>query len=85
MDGDKRLERIESKIDGIKDHMAEMNTTLAKQSIILDEHVKRTNLLEAKIEPIEKHVHMVNGALKLIGGLAVLASIVEVALRVMNG
>lgn len=35
----------------------------------LEEHVKRTNLLEAQIEPIKTHVIMVNTAIKVVAFL----------------
>jgi hypothetical protein len=65
-----KLDRIDSRIDNI-------DITLARQSEILDIHVKRTNLLEEALKPIENHVAMVNGALKLIGILAMIAAIIE--------
>ena len=74
---DKRLERIESKIDDAADHLASIDVTLGMQHISLKEHVRRSNLLEAKMAPIEKHVAMVNGALKLLGALAMIAGIIE--------
>lgn len=81
MSDDKRLE---DKVDVVVEKIGEINVTLAKQSVILEEHVKRTNLLETKIEPIEKHVIMVHGILKFIGLLAVIAGIMEVILKVMG-
>ena len=74
------MNKIEEKLDKIAEHQAEMNVTLGKQSIILEEHVRRTNILEKKIEPIERHVHRVEGVLKFIGLLAVFASIIEACL-----
>jgi hypothetical protein len=72
MDDQDRLGRIEDKIGDISGHLASVDITLAKQSVILDEHVKRSNLLEAKMVPLEKHSAMVSGALKLFGFLAIL-------------
>lgn len=39
--------------------------------------MRRTSLLEKQIKPIETHVTMVHGAMKLVGVIAVLAGIVE--------
>lgn len=68
---DRRLERIEAKMDDIADHTASIDITLAKQSIILAEHIRRTEILEEKLEPVETHVKLVNAILKLsgVGGL----------------
>lgn len=76
--------RLEDKVDKIADNISEINVTLAKQSVILDEHVKRSNLLEAKMVPLEKHVTMVNGVLKFFGLIAVFASIIEVFLKILG-
>jgi len=67
---DNRFDRIENKLDKITDHMANIDVTLAKQSVLLDEHIKRSNLLEAKLAPVEKHVAIINTILKILGGLA---------------
>lgn len=71
------MKKLEDKLDKLSEMQGEMNVTLAKQSVILEEHVKRTNLLEAKITPIERHVAMVNGALKLLGVLALIIGLIE--------
>lgn len=77
MSDDKRLERIENKVDTIKDHLGSMDATLQGQHISLKEHMRRTELLEKQVEPIKKHVDMMTGALKLLGVLATIAAIYE--------
>jgi hypothetical protein len=62
----KRLERIESKIDKVVEHIGSIDVTLAKQSVILDEHIRRTNILEKKFEPVEEHVASVHTSLKTL-------------------
>lgn len=74
---DQRLERIENKLDKFGDHLAAIDVTLAAQHVSLETHIKRTELLEQEVKPIQKHVDMVNGALKLIGILAMIAAIIE--------
>lgn len=64
------LIRIEDKLEKLAEQNAEQNVILGKQSVILDEHVKRTNILESTIKPIQHHVSMVQGAFKFIGLLA---------------
>lgn len=81
MSDDKRLERIETKIDDIGDHLASIDVTLSGQHISLRDHIRRTAILEAQIKPIEKHVAMMNGALKFIGVLALIAGIIEVFIK----
>lgn len=69
--------KTDQKLDKIIDRMNNIDVTLGKQSVILEEHVKRTNLLEKKLEPIEKHVIMIQGVIKFIGLIAIFAGIIE--------
>jgi hypothetical protein len=75
---------LDDKLDEIASNIGEINITLAKQSVILDEHVKRTNLLEKKLEPVEKHVQMIHGAMKLMGITAVFMAIYEGLMRMIG-
>lgn len=76
MSDDKRLERIEVKIDDMADHLGSIDTTLAAQHVSLKEHIRRTKVLEDQIIPIKKHVDMVKGALALITLAATVAGII---------
>jgi lipid-binding SYLF domain-containing protein len=42
MSDDRRLERIEAKIDDILDRMSEMDISVAEQNMILKEHQRRS-------------------------------------------
>lgn len=64
---DKRLERIETKIDDAADHLSSIDATLSAQHISLREHIRRTAILEKELAPIKRHVYMVQGAAALIG------------------
>ncbi len=78
------LKRLEDKIDKIDSRLDNVDITLAKQSVVLEVHVKRTNLLEEAIKPLSVHVSMINGALKLLGVLAMVAAIVEAIMLVVH-
>lgn len=67
-----------NKWDSIVDRLGKIDTTLASQHEVLKEHVRRTQLLEEEVKPIKKHVAMIEGAMRLIGLVGVLATIVEV-------
>jgi hypothetical protein len=77
--------RLDTYLERIAERLTSMDITLAKQSVLLDEHIKRTNLLEEQIRPIQKHVAMVNGALKALGVLALILGIVEAIARIKGG
>lgn len=76
----KAIDRIDRSVDGI-------NITLAKQEIHLEEHIKRSKLLEDQMEPIKQHVNRVNSLLLLLGGIFALIGaikgIIEIA-RVLH-
>lgn len=74
MADDKRLERMEKKLDDVADHLSSIDITLTAQHISLKDHMRRTALLEKEIAPIKKHVYMAQGA---AGLLAIGAAAVE--------
>jgi hypothetical protein len=69
------MDRYEEKLDKITEQISEINITLARNTVSLEEHIKRTNILENKLEPVEKHVVMVNGVIKFLLGLAALSAL----------
>ncbi len=76
--------RLEDKLDKVVDKIGSIDVTLAKQSVILEEHVRRTDILESKITPIEKHVIMVHGVLKFLGLIAIFVGIIEGLLKIIG-
>ena len=78
MSDEQRLERVENKIDVVVAHISDIKATLAVNTESLAYHIKRTDLLEKKLEPVEVHVQRVSGVFKFIGLLASVAAIVEV-------
>lgn len=75
MSDQRRLERIESKIDDLADAQAKMNVILGQQHVSLKDHMRRSDALEQQIQPIKKHVAMVEGALKLLGLISLLVGV----------
>jgi len=67
---EKRLERIEIKVDDINDHLGQINVTLAAQHESLKSHIRRTAIIEDELKPIRRHVYMINGGLILLAALA---------------
>lgn len=84
MSDDKRLERIEDKVDNINQHIGDINQTLAGQAISLETHIRRTNALQEIVVDVRRKVTLAEGALKLIGFLAIIAGIAE-SIRVIVG
>jgi len=68
---------MDEKLDKIVDKLGAIDSTLAAQHVTLQEHTRRSTLLEEDMKPIKKHVNMVEGAIKFIGLVGIIATIVE--------
>ena len=79
-----KFDKHEEKLDVLIEEQHSMNIILAKQEVSLAEHIKRTNILESKLEPVEKHVSMVNAGLKIIGAISVAATIIIGILKLVQ-
>lgn len=62
-----KLEKIDNKLDKIAEDILEIKVTLAQQAQQITYHIKRTDLLEEKLEPIQKHVNLVQAVMKFTG------------------
>lgn len=83
-DANDKLLRIENKIDKMSDRIGSIDVTLASQHESLKEHIRRTELLEKVVEPIQKHVIILNGAMKLLVLIATLFTGVEGLVALME-
>jgi hypothetical protein len=73
MNNDKMLEII---LDIQKD-VKEIDKTLARNTDSLEVHIKRTTMLEKKMDHVEKHINMVQGGLKLLLSSSILLALYE--------
>lgn len=74
---DDRLERIETKLDKVVEHISSIDITTARLTISVEEHVRRTNILEEDIAPLKARDNMRAGAVKLIGLVLGLCAAIE--------
>jgi chromosome segregation ATPase len=84
------VDRLLNKLDQLDERLHSIDVTLAKQEVNLQEHMRRTELLEAEvndvrasIEPVQDHVKIVNGILKFIGFLALLVGLATGLLKLL--
>ena len=77
MEDNKQLDRLETKLMAIDEHLSRIDLTLAEQHLSLRTHMRRTAALEKEISPISKHIQRVQGAAALIGLMAAVAGILE--------
>jgi chromosome segregation ATPase len=88
----KKLEKIEDALSEINKSVASIDKTLAVNTASLEEHVRRTHLLEEKLEkaedkfelklePLESHVQAVRGLFKygsiVLGSLGAILGILH--------
>lgn len=72
MDSKQVFEQLE-KING---RLGSIDTTLAVNTSSLQEHMRRTAIIEGDLKPIKAHVSRIDGALMVLGGLATLAGLI---------
>jgi predicted nucleic acid-binding Zn-ribbon protein len=72
-----QLDKIEEKLDKVEEKISSIDVTLAKQAKDLEHHIYRTDLAESNIEllrtemqPVKKHVALMDASLKVIGAIA---------------
>jgi hypothetical protein len=75
---------IEEKLDIIIEKQNEHSVILAVNTFHLADHIRRTELLEDRIDPIEKSYTEVNGMFKLIAGVSVIATIIDVIFHLVH-
>lgn len=83
--------RIHDKLDRIEEQIGIINVTLAKQHEQLRFHIRRTTLLEEHLEhlrgevkPIQRHVAIIDGGLKVLGAISAIVAFVATALKVVE-
>lgn len=83
----KKLDKLDNKLDQIEERLSSIDVTLVGQAADLKYHIKRTTLaeermehIETQLEPIKKHVAVINGVFKFIGfTVSVLGAVAGVA------
>lgn len=82
MSQDNKLDKIDTKLDGLVAKTTEIEKHLAVYNKELERHIEGTvqnreaiKLLDKKLSPIQSHVDRIDGALKLIGIVSILVGI----------
>jgi hypothetical protein len=83
MSTEKRFDKLEEKLDKISDDLAEIKVVQAEQAKDLKYHIKRTDLAEERISTVEEKIfplieqkNRLDGAFKVIGIIASIATFV---------
>lgn len=62
-----KYDKIESKLDKLDERLDTLSGTLIKNTESLQEHMRRTDLLEEKLVPVEEHVSFMKNGFKAVG------------------
>jgi len=74
---DRKLDYIIAKVDKIDETQVKQEVNLGRLTVSVEDHIRRTALLEDALKPVQRHVTMVEGALKALGVVGILAGIME--------
>lgn len=72
----------DAKIDKILEKVHSIERILDRNTDSLELHMKRTDLLEKKLKPVEDHVFMVNTGVKLLGAAAAVMGVIATFLKI---
>ena len=79
-----KFDKLDERLESFEKAQAEANIIAAKQEVNLEQHIKRTEMLESRMEPVERHINILNGALKAIGAGAVVVSLITGILKLLE-
>lgn len=76
------IAKLEATLGKIMESLHSIDRTVAKQEVHLAEHMRRTEVAEANIQlihdelkPIKQHVSRVDGIVRFVGYIAILAGV----------
>ncbi len=78
----KEFDKLNEKQDAQSEILAALNVVTAKQEVNLQEHMRRTELLEQEVLPIKSHVEQVRGVGKFLAFLAVIGGAIAAFLAI---
>jgi hypothetical protein len=62
---------VDDKLDKIDERLDTISITMERNTASLDEHIRRTEIIEQELKPVKDHVNLVNASAKI--GSALLA------------
>jgi hypothetical protein len=81
---EQKVDKQDTKLDKLQEDVSNVRTNVAINTADLLTHIRRTQLLEEIVLPMQTKWAMFEGGLKLVGIVAMLAGIVDVILRLLH-
>lgn len=79
-----KFEKIDIKLDKMCEHLASIDITIARQQVSLDEHISRTELLEKRLDPVEKNYLYMKGSLKFIATMSLICTFILILMKLLS-
>ena len=86
-----KVDRLDDKLSGLQEDVNEIKVLDAEQNAQLAQHMKRSDLLEIRVEqvqseikPIQTHIDMVKGAFKLVAVSATVVGMVAALIKIVE-
>lgn len=75
MTPDEFMDRVLDKLDRLDERLDSMSNTQVRQAASLDEHMRRTEILENEMKPIKNHVALTSAVAKIVAAVGALLSL----------
>ncbi len=78
------MKSLDDKVEHILELVHSIDKTLDRNTASLELHMKRTDLLEKKLEPVEAHVMRISGAFRLLSIVSILVGMFAALYKVFG-
>lgn len=75
------IKELKQDVKEIKSEQGQTNVQLTRYNTLLEEHIKRTAMVEDRLEPIEAHVNLLQRFIRIMGWLTATLLALYSALR----
>ncbi len=78
------IKRIEDKIDKIVDIQGNQAVTLARLTDSVEHHIKRTDALEERFQPVQEHVNDLKAVIRILKIMGMFTGVVVSILEIIH-
>ena len=78
------MDDVKKELKEIQKSINNIDITLARQNVSLEEHMRRTELLENKIDPLQAQINQALGAVKFLTIISVVVGVISALIKLFN-